>query len=241
MADLKITGLHKHYGGVQAVRGIDLEVAVRRVHRAGRPVRLRQVHAAAHHRRAGGRRTAARIEIGGKVVNYVRPRDRDIAMVFQNYALYPYMNVFENIAFGLRARKTPQAEIDDAGRSAPPTCSASPSCSSACRASSPAASASASPSAAPSCAMRACSCSTSRLSNLDAQLRDEMRSEIKRLHQELGTTMIYVTHDQIEAMTLADRIVLLRDGKIEQVGHAARSLSSARRPASSPASSARRR
>ena len=68
-----------------------------------------------------------------------------------------------------------------------------------------------------------------------------MRSEIKRLHQELGATMIYVTHDQIEAMTLADRIVLMRDGQIEQVGHAARSVSSARPPASSPASSARRK
>ncbi len=78
------------------------------------------------------------------------------------------------------------------------------------------------------------------MSNLDAQLRDEMRSEIKRLHQELGTTMIYVTHDQIEAMTLADRIVLLRDGKIEQAGTPL-DLLSGRRPASSPGSSARRR
>ena len=139
-------------------------------------------------------------------------------MVFQNYALYPYMNVFENIAFGLRARKTPQAGDRDARCSAPPRCSASTSCSTGFRASFPAASASASRSAAPSCAMPGCSCSTSRSRNLDAQLRDEMRSEIKRLHQELGTTMIYVTHDQIEAMTLADRIVLLRDGKIEQAG-----------------------
>ena len=147
----------------------------------------------------------------------MRPRDRDIAMVFQNYALYPYLNVYENIAFGLRARKRRRAEDREAGE--------------ACRrharhrallerfrASFRAASASASPSAAPSCAMRGSFCSTNRCRNLDAQLRDEMRGEIKRLHQEIGTTMIYVTHDQIEAMTLADRIVLLRDGMIEQQG-----------------------
>ena len=104
MADLKITNLHKHYGGVQAVRGIDLEVASGEFtvlvgpSGCGKSTLLR---------------TIAGLETpDGEVVNYVRPRDRDIAMVFQNYALYPYMNVFENIAFGLRARKTPQAEVE---------------------------------------------------------------------------------------------------------------------------------
>ena len=112
----------------------------------------------------------------------------------------------------------PKAEIDARVANAAARCSASRRCSTAIRASSPAASASASPSAAPSCATRRSSCSTSRSRNLDAQLRDEMRGEIKRLHQEIATTMIYVTHDQIEAMTLADRIVLMRDGVIEQQG-----------------------
>ena len=115
-----------------------------------------------------------------------RPRDRDIAMVFQNYALYPYMNVFENIAFGLRARKYAGGRDRHAGSSAPPRCSASGACSTASRASCRAASASASPSAAPSCAIARLFLFDEPLSNLDAQLRDEMRSEIKRLHQELG-------------------------------------------------------
>ena len=160
---------------------------------------------------------AGTIEIGGQIVNHVRPRDRDIAMVFQNYALYPYLSVYENIAFGLRARKTPEPEIKArVGR------------------------------AAEMLAITALLDRLPRqlsggqrqrvaigraivrnprvflfdepLSNLDAQLRDEMRGEIKRLHQDIATTMIYVTHDQIEAMTLADRIVLMRDGLIEQQG-----------------------
>jgi multiple sugar transport system ATP-binding protein len=161
--------------------------------------------------------TEGMIEIGGRVVNHVRPRDRDIAMVFQNYALYPYMNVFENIAFGLRARKMPNDEIRKrVGRAAemlaitnlldrlPRQLSGGQRQRVAIG--------------------RAIVRNASLflfdepLSNLDAQLRDEMRSEIKRLHQELGTTMIYVTHDQIEAMTLADRIVLLKDGLVEQAG-----------------------
>ena len=152
------------------------------------------------------------------MVNDVPPRERDIAMVFQNYALYPYMTVFDNIAFGLRARKTPQAEIDakvrprraDAGHRA--TCSTRyPR--------------QLSGGQLQRVAIGRAIVRNARLylfdeplSNLDAQLRDEMRGEIKRLHQELGKTMIYVTHDQIEAMTMADRIVLLRDGRIEQQG-----------------------
>ena len=199
----------------------------RRVHRAGRPVRLRQEHAAADHRRARGGRATATIEIGGEVVNDMRPRDRDVAMVFQDYALYPHMTRrAKNIGFGLKARKMPKPEIEARVRG-PPRCSASPSCSTAIRASSPAASASASPSAAPSCATRSIFLFDEPLSNLDAQLRDEMRGEIKRLHQEIATTMIYVTHDQIEAMTLADRIVLMRDGRDRAAGRAARPVRAA--------------
>jgi multiple sugar transport system ATP-binding protein len=142
MADLKITALHKRYGTVHAVRGIDLEIPAGEFtvlvgpSGCGKSTLLRTI--------AGLEAAdAGTIEIAGRVVNYVRPRDRDIAMVFQNYALYPYMNVFENIAFGLRARKTPSAETG-------------------CRANSRAASASESPSAGPLCGMRGCSCSTSR-------------------------------------------------------------------------------
>ena len=157
------------------------------------------------------------IEIGGEVVNDQPPRRRDIAMVFQNYALYPYMTVYDNIAFGLRARRTPKQEIaakvDRAAQMLgighlleryPRQLSGGQ---------------------LQRVAIGRAIVRNARLylfdeplSNLDAQLRDEMRGEIKRLHQELGKTMIYVTHDQIEAMTMADRIVLLRDGKIEQQG-----------------------
>jgi multiple sugar transport system ATP-binding protein len=216
MSDLKITGLQKHYGGVQAVRGIDLEVASGEFtvlvgpSGCGKSTLLRTI---------AGLETpdAGIIEIGGKVVNYVRPRDRDIAMVFQNYALYPYMNVFENIAFGLRARKMPNAEIDARVKRAADMLGITQLLARLPR--------QLSGGQRQRVAIGRAIVRNARLflfdeplSNLDAQLRDEMRSEIKRLHQELGTTMIYVTHDQIEAMTLADRIVLLREGKIEQVG-----------------------
>jgi multiple sugar transport system ATP-binding protein len=157
------------------------------------------------------------IEIAGEVVNDLPPRDRDIAMVFQNYALYPYMTVYDNIAFGLRARKTPKSEIEAKVQAAakmlgidrlldrhPRQLSGGQ---------------------LQRVAIGRAIVRNARLylfdeplSNLDAQLRDEMRGEIKRLHQELGKTMIYVTHDQIEAMTMADRIVLMREGRIEQQG-----------------------
>ncbi|HET6620436.1 MAG TPA: sn-glycerol-3-phosphate ABC transporter ATP-binding protein UgpC [Dongiaceae bacterium] len=216
MSDLKLTGLHKRYGPVPAVRGIDLEVASGEFtvlvgpSGCGKSTLLRTI--AGLETPDGGT-----IEIGGRVVNYVRPRDRDIAMVFQNYALYPYMNVFENIAFGLRARKTPQAEIDSRVRRAADMLGIAPLLGRLPR--------QLSGGQRQRVAIGRAIVRNARLflfdeplSNLDAQLRDEMRSEIKRLHQELGTTMIYVTHDQIEAMTLADRIVLLREGQIEQAG-----------------------
>jgi multiple sugar transport system ATP-binding protein len=157
------------------------------------------------------------IEIGGQLMNHVLPRDRDIAMVFQNYALYPYMTVFENIAFGLRARRTPAAEIEPKVRRAAQMLAIEPLLQRYPR--------QLSGGQLQRVAIGRAVVRNARmylfdepLSNLDAQLRDEMRGEIKRLHQELGKTMIYVTHDQIEAMTMADRIVLLRDGKIEQAG-----------------------
>ncbi len=216
MADLKITALHKYYGTVHAVRGIDLEIPAGEFtvlvgqSGCGKSTLLRTI---------AGLEDADQgsIEIGGETVHHLPPRNRDIAMVFQNYALYPYMKVFDNIAFGLRSRKTPKDEIGPKVSAAanmlgithlldryPRQLSGGQ---------------------LQRVAIGRAIVRNARLylfdeplSNLDAQLRDEMRGEIKRLHQELGKTMIYVTHDQIEAMTMADRIVLLRDGNIEQAG-----------------------
>ncbi len=216
MAHVKITGLEKRYGTVPAVRGIDLEIANGEFtvlvgpSGCGKSTLLRVI---------AGLETpdAGTVAIGGTVVNDMRPRDRNIAMVFQNYALYPYLTVYENIAFGLRSRRTPPLELDKRVREAaamldietlldryPRQLSGGQR------------------------QRVAIGRATVRqaqlflfdepLSNLDAKLRDEMRGEIKRLHQSIGTTMIYVTHDQVEAMTLADRVVLLRDGRVEQQG-----------------------
>ena len=156
------------------------------------------------------------ISIDGNIVNQVEPRDRDVAMVFQNYALYPHMTVYENMAFGLRLRKYPKPEIERRVRDAaeildigilldrlPKALSGG----------------------------QRQRVAVGRaivrqpkaflfdepLSNLDAQMRVQMRMEIARLHQRLGATMIYVTHDQVEAMTLGDRIAVMRDGIIQQV------------------------
>jgi multiple sugar transport system ATP-binding protein len=216
MARLTITDLHKFYGQVHAVRGVDLDIPEGEFavlvgpSGCGKSTLLRSI--------AGLEQVdRGTIEIDGERVNEMRPRDRNVAMVFQNYALYPYMNVFENIAFGLRARKFAQAEIDQrVARAAamldiegllerlPRQLSGGQR---------------------QRVAIGRAVVRDARLflfdeplSNLDAKLRDEMRSEIKRLHQELGKTMVYVTHDQVEAMTLADRIVLLKDGEIEQEG-----------------------
>ena len=216
MADLKITGLHKYYGSVHAVKGVDLEIPAGEFtvlvgqSGCGKSTLLRTI---------AGLEDAdqGNIEIGGQLMNHVLPRDRDIAMVFQNYALYPYLTVFENIAFGLRARKTPSAEIEPKVRRAAQMLAIEPLLGRYPR--------QLSGGQLQRVAIGRAVVRNARmylfdepLSNLDAQLRDEMRGEIKRLHQELGKTMIYVTHDQIEAMTMADRIVLLRDGKIEQAG-----------------------
>src|SRR5262249_13607138 len=211
-----VGGVERRWGGVPGVGGIDLEVASGEFtvlvgpSGCGKSTLLRTI--AGLETPDGGT-----IEIGGRVVNYMRPRDRDIAMVFQNYALYPYMNVYENIAFGLRARKTAPAEIDQRVRRAADMLAISGLLDRLPR--------QLSGGQRQRVAIGRAIVRNARLflfdeplSNLDAQLRDEMRSEIKRLHQEIGTTMIYVTHDQIEAMTLADRIVLLKDGQIEQQG-----------------------
>lgn len=216
MANLSLRGVHKYYGKVHAVRGVDLDIPDKELtvlvgpSGCGKSTLLRMI--------AGLEEiSAGSIAINDKVVNDVRPKDRDVAMVFQNYALYPHMSVFENIAFGLRMRKTPNAEVRERVSQAaemlgiPELLERMPR--------------QLSGGQRQRVAMGRALVRDAELylfdeplSNLDAQLRDEMRTEIKRLHQDLQSTLVYVTHDQVEAMTLADRIVLLRDGVIEQQG-----------------------
>ena len=216
MARLRLQGIEKSYGNVHAVRGVDLDVADGEFavlvgpSGCGKSTLLRCI--------AGLEEVdAGTVTIGDDAVNNVRPRDRNLAMVFQNYALYPYMNVRENIAFGLKARRTPADEIETRVRRAAGMLGIESLLDRLPR--------QLSGGQRQRVAIGRAIVRDARLflfdeplSNLDAQLRDEMRTEIKRLHQELGKTMIYVTHDQIEAMTLADRIVLLREGVIEQAG-----------------------
>jgi multiple sugar transport system ATP-binding protein len=216
MAEVRIRGLHKRYGAFEAVRGIDLDIpdgeftVLVGPSGCGKSTLLRTI--------AGLEDVSdGEIEIGGEVVNDMRPRDRDVAMVFQDYALYPHMTVTNNIGFGLKARRLPKSEVDARVRAAAEMLGITPLLGRYPR--------QISGGQRQRVAIGRAIVRSPRiflfdepLSNLDAQLRDEMRGEIKRLHQEIATTMIYVTHDQIEAMTLADRIVLMRDGRIEQQG-----------------------
>lgn len=156
------------------------------------------------------------IKIGERVVNNVPPKDRDIAMVFQNYALYPHMTVYDNLAFGLRLRKYPKSEIDQRVHEAADILGITPFLERRPKALS---------------GGQRQRVAVGRaivrkpqvflfdepLSNLDAKMRVQMRVEINRLHAKLGSTMIYVTHDQVEAMTMGDRICVMKDGLIQQV------------------------
>ncbi len=217
MADVRINKLEKTYsGGVHAVRGVDLVIPDRQFtvlvgpSGCGKSTLLRTI--------AGLEDAdAGTIEIGGEVVNNVRPRDRDVAMVFQDYALYPHMTARHNIGFGLKARKFAASEIESRVMAAAKMLGITALLDRYPR--------HLSGGQRQRVAIGRAIVRNPKiflfdepLSNLDAQLRDEMRVEIKRLHQEIATTIIYVTHDQIEAMTLADRIVLMRDGLIEQQG-----------------------
>jgi sn-glycerol 3-phosphate transport system ATP-binding protein len=161
--------------------------------------------------------TSGQISIGERLVNGISPRDRDIAMVFQNYALYPHMTVYRNLAFGLKERRTPKREIDRRVREISSVLSLDellkrrP--------------AQLSGGQRQRVAMGRALVREPKvflldepLSNLDAKLRVQMRAELKRLHQRLGITTVYVTHDQVEAMTLADRIVVMSAGKALQIG-----------------------
>ncbi len=160
--------------------------------------------------------TEGEIRIGDRVVNDVAPKDRDIAMVFQNYALYPHMSVYDNMAFGLRRRKLPAAEVDRKVRGAADTLGLESYLQRKPR--------ELSGGERQRVALGRAMVRDPQvflfdepLSNLDAKLRVQMRAEIKRLHQRVNATMIYVTHDQTEAMTLGDRIAVLRRGVLQQV------------------------
>src|SRR4028119_64637 len=221
MAEVRLEKLVKTYptdkgGTVTIVKGIDLTIADQEFlvmvgpSGCGKSTTLRMI--AGLEEINGGT-----ISIGGRVVNDVAPKDRDIAMVFQNYALYPHMSVYKNMAFGLELRKMPKAEIDQRVREAagilgltnemltrkPKDLSGG----------------------------QRQRVAVGRaivrhpqvflfdepLSNLDAKMRVQTRTEIVRLHRRLGVTTIYVTHDQVEAMTMGQRIVVMKDGLLQQV------------------------
>ncbi|MDF3604768.1 sn-glycerol-3-phosphate import ATP-binding protein UgpC [Paracoccus sp. DMF-8] len=218
MASIQITNLSKTYPGASGPSVADINLSIRDGEfivlvgpsGCGKSTLLRMV--------AGLEDiTGGEIHIGDRLVNRVDPADRDIAMVFQNYALYPHMTVRENMAYGLKNRKTPAAEIEARVAEAARMLELRPYLDRKPRALSggqrqrvamgravvrqPAAFLFDEP-----------------LSNLDAKLRVSMRGEIRRLQKRLGTTSLYVTHDQLEAMTLADRLVVLNGGRIEQIG-----------------------
>ena len=216
MADVSLRALRKTFDRTEAVRGIDLEIEDNELvvlvgpSGCGKSTTLRMI--------AGLEEvTSGEILIGGELVNDVPPKNRDIAMVFQNYALYPHMTVAQNMSFGLRLRKYPKGEIDRRVSVAADILGIDELLERRPR--------QLSGGQRQRVAMGRAIVRNPRvflfdepLSNLDAKLRGQMRTEIKRLHQRLRTTTIYVTHDQVEAMTLADRVVVMRDGVIEQIG-----------------------
>ena len=217
MADLSLRHIDKIYdNNVQAVFDFNLEIKDKEFivfvgpSGCGKSTTLRMI--------AGLEDiSAGEFYIDDKLMNDVEPKDRDIAMVFQSYALYPHMSVYDNMAFGLKLKKTPKEEIDKRVREAarileiedyldrkPKALSGGQR---------------------QRVALGRAIVRNAKvflmdepLSNLDAQLRTEMREEIARLHREIGMTLIYVTHDQVEAMTMGDRILVLDDEKIQQLG-----------------------
>lgn len=217
MARIVCTGLTKRYdGGAPVLHPLDLEIGdgefivLLGPSGCGKSTMLRMI--------AGLETiTGGTLAIGGAVVNDLAPRERNVAMVFQNYALYPHMSVYENIAFGLRRLKVPAAEIDRRVREVARVLGLDALLDRKPRAMSGGQQQRA--------AIARAMIKTpdvflfdEPLSNLDAKLRAQLRGDIKRLHQRLKTTTLYVTHDQLEAMTLADRVVLMRGGRIEQLG-----------------------
>ena len=216
MASLSLKHINKVYpNGFEAVKDFNLEIADKEFiifvgpSGCGKSTTLRMV--------AGLEEiTSGELKIGDKVVNDVEPKDRDIAMVFQNYALYPHMTVYDNMAFGLKLRKVPKPEIDKMVREAAKILDLEKLLDRKPKA--------LSGGQRQRVAMGRAIVRNPKvflmdepLSNLDAKLRGQMRIEISKLHQRLGTTIIYVTHDQTEAMTLGTRIVVMKDGVVQQV------------------------
>jgi len=216
MAEVTLRNVAKVYpGNVKAVKNIDLDIKDREFmvlvgpSGCGKSTTLRMV--------AGLEEiTEGEIRIGGRLINDVPPKDRDIAMVFQNYALYPHMTVYENMAFGLKLRKFKKADIDKRVKDAARILSIEDYLHRLPKALS---------------GGQRQRVAVGRaivrkpeaflfdepLSNLDAKMRVQMRAEISKLHTQLETTMIYVTHDQVEAMTMGDRICVMKDGVIQQI------------------------
>jgi ABC-type sugar transport system ATPase subunit len=216
MASLSIRSVVKAYGPVQVIHGVSLDVTDGEFcvfvgpSGCGKSTLLRMI--------AGLEGiNDGTIQIGGRTVNHLPPVDRDVAMVFQDYALYPHMTVRQNLSFALRMRGEPKAAVEQKVQRAAEILQLQPLLSRKPKA--------LSGGQRQRVAMGRAMIREPKLflfdeplSNLDAKLRVSVRTEIKQLHQRLGSTMIYVTHDQVEAMTLADRIVVLRDGHIEQTG-----------------------
>lgn len=216
MASLSLKNIEKVYpNGFKAVQNFNLEIADKEFvifvgpSGCGKSTTLRMI--------AGLEDiSSGTLEIDGKVVNDTEPKDRDIAMVFQNYALYPHMTVYDNMAFGLKLRKVPKPEIDKLVRNAAKILDLEKLLDRKPKA--------LSGGQRQRVAMGRAIVRNPKvflmdepLSNLDAKLRVQMRIEISKLHQRLGATIIYVTHDQTEAMTLGTRIVVMKDGLVQQV------------------------
>jgi sn-glycerol 3-phosphate transport system ATP-binding protein len=218
MANVALRNVHKTYpGGVEAIKGINFEVGDGQFcvlvgpSGCGKSTLLRMV--------AGLETiTGGDIDIGGRIVNQIEPADRDIAMVFQNYALYPHMSVYNNMAYGLRNRGMPKPEIDTRVQEAARILEIGPMLERKPR--------QLSGGQRQRVAMGRAIVRQPKvflfdepLSNLDAKLRIAMRVEIRKLQRRLKTTSIYVTHDQLEAMTLADILVVMNGGRVEQIGN----------------------
>jgi lactose/L-arabinose transport system ATP-binding protein len=216
MTGVTLQGAIKKYGETQVIHGIDLEIEDGEFcvfvgpSGCGKSTLLRMI--------AGLEETTdGQINIGQRDVTHMDPAKRGVAMVFQTYALYPHMTVAENMGFGLRMTGHPKAEIEEKVQKASSILKLDPYLKR-------------KPKALSGGQRQRVAIGRAivrgpevflfdePLSNLDAELRVDMRVEIARLHQEIGATMIYVTHDQVEAMTMADKIVVLRDGRVEQVG-----------------------
>jgi len=216
MAEISLRAVRKSYGQTEVIHGVDIDIADGELivivgpSGCGKSTLLRMV---------AGLETVTKgeIAIGGRVVNELEPRERDIAMVFQNYALYPHMSVFNNMAYGLKIAGLPKAEIAERVGTAAKMLELEPFLARKPR--------ELSGGQRQRVAMGraivrkpAAFLFDEPLSNLDAKLRVQMRLEIKALQRDLGVTALYVTHDQVEAMTLADRMIVMNSGVAEQVG-----------------------